>query len=789
MIGRGIGIPFRHGTSGGGTSIPPEIKKSIVAWYSPYKQKLNNYDVIESYADDFTKWRIESTGVTSTQKKIVIAAGTELKYSVAYKGFGNSIAEFDIKYTGSAVIRYRYNKEDGTMGIITINRSGIYHLPASIKTQKNFGFYCNPQTVTEEATIEQLPTSILKDFSGNGNHAYLYSFKGKLNSGVGIYAQDFKNWSYGSTINKDISTKSYNKFHIVKKKADNWFGFTIGISKNNYYNQSYKLKFNINKKIDDIKFSMVSTDGNLITTTAYSVYINDGSIIDIPIISEEIFNNKEETNIYYDFGTNKDIEIDVELIANYPNQLCYDGKSYAVAYDMPILTDYTVMAERTWFERQNRACFLSKITTSGTGAFGFEFYNEYNEDTTYSFGRVNNVEQFKDGITYQITNSYNGIVKLDYIVNGKDNAELYIGKLRSSERNAFIGCHGAIIIADRSFTEEEINWLKNNLFTIDIPTPAYDFDFSKYKDGSNLGDSITDKYGNVLELHNFAWKGMSGLGGYPIDLKATFPRNYTDGRDYICNDKEITCSYIGRSGLFQVLMVNQDITKYIEIPEFTIKISGSENINLTYHYIKEDFTKGLLNIVGNGIYKIPKSYKADKIVENLNWLGFVLQNHMNENVDLKLEILPIYPGALVFDGIDDYARLAKMTIKTVVLDVIPKKQTTVLYDNRLNAASNWFSILKGENEIIAYNSHNDGFTYINGELNTTVKPNEIMNEKNVICVVNEKSEKANQFIGTSISLSGNANMVLYRITGFTEALTTDQVWKWYQKNKPKGGDK
>lgn len=211
---------------------PDWFKESIVAWYSPYcKQKLTNYDVIESYADDFTKWRIENTGVTSTQKKIVIAAGTELKYNVAYKGFGNSIAEFDIKYTGNAVIRYQYNKEDGTTGIITIDKSGIYHLPASIKAQKNFGFYCNPQTVTEEATIEQLPTSILKDFSGNKHDAYLYGFKGKLNSGVGIYAQDFKNWSYGSTINNDISTKSYNKFHIVKKKADNWFGFTIGIPK------------------------------------------------------------------------------------------------------------------------------------------------------------------------------------------------------------------------------------------------------------------------------------------------------------------------------------------------------------------------------------------------------------------------------------------------------------------------------------------------------------------------------------------------------------------------------
>lgn len=200
-----------------GTPTPPEpeqpdwFKESIVAWYSPYcKQGMTNLDVIESYADDFTKWRIENTGVTSTQKKIVIAAGTELKYNVAYKGFGNSIAEFDIKYTGNAVIRYQYNKEDGTTGIITINRSGIYHLPASIKAQKNFGFYCNPQTVTEEATIEQLPTSILKDFSGNGNHAYLYGGKGKLNSGMGVYQQDFS---------KLIISR-------VDKKQDP-FGFTV----------------------------------------------------------------------------------------------------------------------------------------------------------------------------------------------------------------------------------------------------------------------------------------------------------------------------------------------------------------------------------------------------------------------------------------------------------------------------------------------------------------------------------------------------------------------------------
>ena len=462
-----------------GTPTPPEpgqpdwFKESIVAWYSPYcKQKLTNYDVIESYADDFTKWRIENTGVTSTQKKIVIAAGTELKYNVVYKGFGNSIAEFDIKYTGNAVIRYQYNKEDGTTGIITINRSGIYHLPASIKAQKNFGFYCNPQTVTEETTIEQLPTSILKDFSGNKHDAYLYGFKGKLNSGVGIYAQDFTKWIFGSTINNNISTKSYNKFHIVKKKTDNWFGFTIGIPKNNYYNQSYKLKFNINKKIDDIKLSIVSTDGNLLTTAVYSVYINDGSIIDVPIISEEIFNNKEETNIYYDFGTNKDIEIDVELIADYPNQLCYNGKSYAVAYGLPILTDYTVIADRTWFKDKinSWSYFADKKK-----AFVFERTSNGKLFNTNSFAAETAIELQKDGVSYQTKASYNGNA-INYHSDQADNDDrLVIGSTKDSLGNqCFIGCHSDILIFNRTLTEYELSWVKNNMMCSKQQEPDID---------------------------------------------------------------------------------------------------------------------------------------------------------------------------------------------------------------------------------------------------------------------------------------------------------------------------
>ena len=455
-----------------GTPTPPEpeqpdwFKESIIAWYSPYKQKLTNYDVIEAYIEDFTSnnWK-HTNNVTVTSNSFRLTYGNLTYELYPIKDYNTKPMTVIVKgLVGiKGFIRYRYGQKD----YIDINKDGVYYLPAKVDDVTVLGFQTHFKSECD-ITITQLPTSILKDFSGNKHDAYLYGFKGKLNSGVGIYAQDFKNWNYGATINSNISTKSYNKFHIVKKKADGWFGFTIGIPKNNYYNQSYKLKFNINKKINDIKFSVVSTDGNLISTNVYSTNINNGSIIDIPIISEEIFNNKEESNIYYDFGTNKDIEIDVEMIANYPNQLCYDGKSYAVAYDMPILTDYTVMADRTWFEKEEYSAFISNslggMEDPNNGAFSVEL-KSLNSFTTISFGSITSIGIPEKGITYQTKQSYNGN---SINVGTKESNDIlilggrYFYKNDNVAGNTWNGCHGKIIIADRSFTEEEINWLKQN---------------------------------------------------------------------------------------------------------------------------------------------------------------------------------------------------------------------------------------------------------------------------------------------------------------------------------------
>lgn len=461
-----------------GTPTPPEpeqpdwFKESIVAWYSPYcKQRMTNYDVIEAYVEDFTNWNyVKARGVATISQHKFIITECILK--------GLSIVE-DIQEPYSnltvRIIGITDNQEvlitdyvNGKHQIInTITEDGIY----TIEDRHHFvGFGCN-FVGTCNITIEQLPTSILKDYSGNKHDAYLYGFKGRLNSGVGIYAQDFTKWIFGSAIH-NISTKAHNKLHIVKKNSNNYFGYTIGIQKANYYNKPYKLKFNFNKEIDDINFSVVSTDGNLITTQCFSAIINNGSVVDVPIISEEIFNNQKEPNIYYDFGTNKDIEIDVELIPDYPNQLCYDGKSYAVAYGLPILTDYTVIADRTWFaEKVDNGVFMSKALEQN-GAFILE-YKQGDKWNTYSYYSATNINIDKDNsIVYQTKNSYNGTPI--YAGDKQDTDVLYIGNIRVPDNRSFVGCHGDILLFNRSLTKREISWVKNNMMCSKQQEPDID---------------------------------------------------------------------------------------------------------------------------------------------------------------------------------------------------------------------------------------------------------------------------------------------------------------------------
>lgn len=450
-----IGIPsvgFPSASGGGGLSWPAGMKEHIKAWYDPKKQGMTNYDVIEAYVEDFTNWNyVKARGVATISQHKFIITECILK--------GLSIVE-DIQEPYSnltvRIIGITDNQEvlitdyvNGQHQIInTITEDGIYTIEDGIYTIEDrhhfVGFGCN-FVGTCNITIEQLPTSILKDLSGNGNHAYLYGGKGKLNSGMGVYQQDFS---------KLIISR-------VDKKQDP-FSFTVSGSGGSYLaymqlgnwnNKAFKILANINAKSDYLYLRFRNSTDAVIT----SVMLKNGENI-IPAQNIE-----GATKAVFEYSLKEGETITVTQIPDYPDQLCYDGKMYAVCYGFPILTDYTVMTERTWFE--NRNVFLAKgnITTEAKYAFIFERFKPDGVMTVQSFGAWNDVVSTTDScISYLTKNKYNGIDIRSGI--GADDDMLSIGGAlnKGNIELTSVCCHGAIIVADRSFTEEEINWLKQN---------------------------------------------------------------------------------------------------------------------------------------------------------------------------------------------------------------------------------------------------------------------------------------------------------------------------------------
>ena len=438
-----IGIPSVGfpSASGGGLVWPKGLKESIKAIYDPKKQGLTNYDVIEAYTEDFKKWNNSPEKYTGSLTSNSLAlTNVSQKTALIY----SPIKPYDFKVLITGLQEGQHIKFGFDYGetILEADKDGVYTLEWK-EGLKSYGIYTN--FVGEcNITITQLPTSILKDFSGNGNHAYLYGGKGKLNSGMGVYQQDFS---------KLIISR-------VDKKQDS-FSFTVSGSGGSYLaymqlgnwnNKAFKILVNINAKSDYLYLRFRNSTDAVIT----SVMLKDGENI-IPAQNIE-----GATKAVFEYSLKEGESITITQIPDYPDQLCYDGGMCAVAYEFPILTDYTIIADRTWFNIRDISCFIGKRNRSGDNLGAFEF--EFRANQALSFGRTNSIIFADSGIVYQTKNSYNGIGIESGLLDDTD--VLIIGaaqqNINNKPQDIYIGCHGKIIIADRSFTEDEITWLKDN---------------------------------------------------------------------------------------------------------------------------------------------------------------------------------------------------------------------------------------------------------------------------------------------------------------------------------------
>ena len=421
------------------SKIPANIKNAIKAIYDPKKQGMTNYDVIEAYAEDFTGWEYRDYRGTAkiTNNAIVITNVVETNNIV--EDAKEPYSDLTIRVTGVTEDKYLIVRQGRGRPETHIKKDGIYIFP---NNNLYFGFGVN-KTGDCNITITQLPTSILKDLSGNGNHAYLYGGKGKLNSGMGVYQTDFSSWNYYPS----LSTVEYSPKGLVIKKVNS----TAQFCASDFVGKFTAEVSGIPEGVSFYYRYIDKTTGSPVSTTL-SNGINE-------IDCSNANGDANMTNMFLIGADNKDINITITQIPDYPDQLCYDGKMYAVCYGFPILTDYTVMAERTWFENNGNRVFITKGNIWPNCAFNFEKINVALRSETFSYSQSTNIDDLigKSGITYQTKQSYNG--KIIGVGTSSDGDILLIGGQLKGE---YIGCHGKIIIADRSFTEEEINWLKDN---------------------------------------------------------------------------------------------------------------------------------------------------------------------------------------------------------------------------------------------------------------------------------------------------------------------------------------
>lgn len=165
-----------------------------------------------------------------------------------------------------------------------------------------------------------------------------------------------------------------------------------------------------------------------------------------------------------------------------------------------------------------------------------------------------------------------------------------------------------------------------------------------------------DKTGNGhdLQLKNFAWKGMSGVGGYAGDFS-----KWANNRD----TTEIGITKSNSKVIIDVKVSQGSGTNIVFISKSNLGISNNVTIKITSTY-PEGVMK-FANSASNKYLKLP-SNGVITLQDNPEYTRSEMHLYLG-SADLgqiTIEQLPLYPGALVFDGVDDYGVCENFPILT-----------------------------------------------------------------------------------------------------------------------------
>ena len=607
---------------------------------------------------------------------------------------------------------------------------------------------------------------VLYDYSGHGRDIRLYNFAFEGMSGYGGYAipldklkgrlvsMAFNETSAGRDITMTATSESANFYSSYIKTADLIADTPI------------RIKGNLGVRV------VMTSEGNDTHLPLKSlITLSDGETGEFTISQTDI--DSGYTLVY--FGPNIAMSIGesitITFLPVYPGGLVSDGiddyGQCVKGFALP--DDYTIVAIRKPISN-NGGAFASKGRT--TGAFLFEAGS-----VNYSYGQSNNVGNNIPALfSYMSKNSYNGETIESGTEADTENDVFEVFRLNSSYYNQSVLYDERIY--DHTLTKEEIQLVEDDMmFDYGEATGGgisdihYVCDFDA-KGRSNDEDEpmrsqwIDKAAGKVIDLNNYAYAGMSGWGGYGQDFSAWA---IVQGAPYQSDLITVNADTIHIKGTFsegynragiRLSHVQADI-----VERFFMQVSGLKEGQKIY--VRDETPSPGISYTVNtdGVEDIRFTTGTGG---RGNLFIFVEITTGAEAVDITIEQLPLYPGALVSDGVDDYG-----VTQEVINDNIGY---ALLHYNRLiENPSNWGYYMDGlysRRLYISYKIGGDMYTNLTG----TIDDGKILTGK---CNYTEPaSEKLN--VASNNESRERGQVAIYRLILIREQLDGAQTefLKW-----------
>lgn len=284
-------------------------------------------------------------------------------------------------------------------------------------------------------------------------------------------------------------------------------------------------------------------------------------------------------------------------------------------------------------------------------------------------------------------------------------------------------------------------------------------DYWNFKGKSNFDkdrNTIKGIKGELLTAYNFGWSLGSGYG--------LFKENYLTYNKaqnvFVTDDHSITIMNFVPANTFVAYQYDTDHIKATKV-----RVKGLTSTDqLTYEYSPSDGgSRAVFPIPEDGEYDLPESIQSSSGTPRYN-VGFAVRNALTKNV--TIEQIPLYEGAIVTDGIDDYLKLDKVGYKvgTVIIKYIP-----------ISIHAGWNTVFDTYNDVY----ENKCLMFYNGSVGnwgSTMK-RKIVNDYSVFVSDTPKNVDVPLYLGARYekTVKDYLSMALYSIAIYDRALSDQEV--------------